>query len=515
MINTCNKLPGTDIPNITKQSKYCFGLDLDAKAGLDFDVYVDIKSSGGEVDVSYPVQFSFDYPSPYSFGCKDDLVIKTSCKSNGTGNLDISAPSFYLEVGTKTKVGAFAGGCHNTAHAQQLIEVKDISAPNGQVVDPALSSYPSGSTIKMYNCTSPQLSPEGIIASDNSREVEVEMIDQRIASNVADILGYLEKWRCIYLLTDGIGNETRIWYDIELWDIDPPLITNVQSDSILPCDASYSDTIVQPTIVDNCDEQVVIDFKTDTVYDLDSNEALIHSWTANDASNNYSCAQQTIASCNFDLESLGNLNVRTYADLNENGICDEEEPFLDGVQVTLRSIVLNYQRGAVSDKWNEDAGLIQFRNVPGGYHQLELSEDDGLHAESITYDSTRFLVTNGLSQMFPLVPEIENVIMIPMVEVGDQEVAAPQRSSVSLQTSRNVSRETTFYPNPAKESIHFISDDEVLEIRIYHQSGKIVQSNEVGGQRAGTITIGRLQEGFYLFEFIQYGKRVTKTFIKM
>lgn len=77
------------------------------KAGVEFGAYFQLKElNGGEVDITYPLDITIQYPEENTFGCNDWLTIQTTCAVADGYQLGVTPPTLDFELGTEFLGGA-------------------------------------------------------------------------------------------------------------------------------------------------------------------------------------------------------------------------------------------------------------------------------------------------------------------------------------------------------------------------------------------------------------------------
>jgi hypothetical protein len=181
-------------------------------------------------------------------------------------------------------------GCGNAVQKSQTIQVIDPDAPVIVIVNPVLKDLAVGGSMDVYGCESPRTFISDIEVHDCCASVSIEAYDQLLSIGSCAADGFLQKWRCGYVVTDGAGNESEFYFFVYLRDTTTPVLYNIPKDTILPCHVQlpeFDSSLV--FAADNCDLQNAPHLSEMYYYDpLDSSEfALLRRWKIGDACGNF------------------------------------------------------------------------------------------------------------------------------------------------------------------------------------------------------------------------------------
>lgn len=103
-LNFSKQYIGEKISEYTSSNPYNV---LFFKAGVEFGAYFQLKElNGGEVDITYPLDITIQYPEENTFGCNDWLTIQTTCAVADGYQLGVTPPTLDFELGTEFLGGA-------------------------------------------------------------------------------------------------------------------------------------------------------------------------------------------------------------------------------------------------------------------------------------------------------------------------------------------------------------------------------------------------------------------------
>ncbi|MDT0559691.1 hypothetical protein RM697_13640, partial [Ichthyenterobacterium sp. W332] len=207
--------------------------------------------------------------------CDDDVTIVY----NGEVRTDGDCADNY----TLTRTWTATDNCENSTTLSQTITVQDTT-------DPVLT-VPANVTVE---CDAvPALDEGAASAMDNCDEdVLIEFIDEkREDGNCADNYTLIRIWRA----TDNCGNEDIQSQMITVQDTTDPVLT-VPGDVTVECDAVPVLDTEAASAMDNCDEDVKIDFVDEKRTDGNCpyNYTLTRTWIATDNCGNSTTESQTI-----------------------------------------------------------------------------------------------------------------------------------------------------------------------------------------------------------------------------
>jgi large repetitive protein len=230
------------------------------------------------IDTTFPVlhgvpanqELECDQPVPNAVVWATD-----NCITDMT--VDMSADTDDLTCGSVfTRTWSVTDACGNTTTATQVITFVDTTDPyitNAPVnIDVECSDdIPAYVPIWGDNCDeSLTLSAASSIAIDDCYEV----ISQS------------------YTATDDCGNSTTVYRSINIIDTTAPVLSGVPADATVEC--SNIPAAAQPTVTDNCDEQVNIVYNQEIVEGDACTYTIVRTWIATDECGNQDYAEQVL-----------------------------------------------------------------------------------------------------------------------------------------------------------------------------------------------------------------------------
>lgn len=172
--------------------------------------------------------------------------------------------------------------CGNTATAEQIIAVQDLTPPVFTFVPPAVTV--SCSAIPVVGTPT---------ASDNC-DISVSITyDGEVRTNGSCPDSYTLRRR--WTATDNCGNTATAEQVIVVQDFTPPVFTSVPANTTASCDAVP--LVGTPTASDNCDNLVTINYNGQTHTDgpCPNFYTLVRQWTATDNCGNTATATQLLS----------------------------------------------------------------------------------------------------------------------------------------------------------------------------------------------------------------------------
>ncbi|MFZ6053123.1 HYR-like domain-containing protein [Halocola ammonii] len=193
--------------------------------------------------------------------------------------------------------------CGNSSFHTQTITIVDEEAPVAE-------SVPQDVTIE---CGDPEPTDQPVFSDNCDEELQITAI----STISQDTCGYQisRSWTAI----DDCGNETTVSQVITVVDTTAPVISGEDSTTELAC--NVQPTVIEPTVTDNCDEDIELEFEIETIDgDCPNNYTQNYIWTATDACGNSS--QRVFTFIFTDIE--GPMLSATPENLTIE--CDEEAP---------------------------------------------------------------------------------------------------------------------------------------------------------------------------------------------
>ncbi|MEZ4919982.1 MAG: HYR domain-containing protein [Saprospiraceae bacterium] len=196
---------------------------------------------------------------------------------NGQVRVDGACPDNY----TLTRTWTVSDECGNTATAEQVITVQDVTNPTFLFV-------PADLTV---NCESiPAVGTP--IASDNcTANVDIEYNGEtRVDGACEDTYTLVRMWTA----TDACGNFTTAQQIVEVLDTISPIFLDIPADVTVSCEDIPA--VVNPNPIDNCDIDVDLVYDGETRVDgsCEDSYQLTRQWTATDNCGNQNTLQQVI-----------------------------------------------------------------------------------------------------------------------------------------------------------------------------------------------------------------------------
>ncbi len=302
----CDGIPGANTANPTAVDNCDTNVDINfnetIEAGACADNYTIIRTwtatdnCGNQAVGVQRIEVGDNTP-PVLIGVPDDAVV--SCDNAGidtpatvTATDDCSAnvavnfsenivagdcPDTYSIVRTWTA----SDDCGNQAAATQTITVGDNAAP-------VLNGIPADAIV---SCESIPAAGNPTATDDCDNDVSI-VLDEVIADgDCPHSYSIIRTWTA----TDNCGNATAGTQTVTVEDNTPPVLTNVPADMNAGCDGAGMSDPNMVTATDNCDNNVTIDFSTETIPGACPDAmTIIRTWTATDACGNASVATQTV-----------------------------------------------------------------------------------------------------------------------------------------------------------------------------------------------------------------------------
>jgi gliding motility-associated-like protein len=237
-------------------------------------------------DLTAPA-FTF-VPADVTVSCESVPTLATPA---ATDNCDADVSIAYLgetrtdgpcpDTYTLTRRWTATDNCGNSAAAQQVITVRDLTAP-------AFTFVPADVTVSCENV--PAIGTP--TATDNcTANVTIAFSGEtRLNGACPDTYTLQRRWTA----ADACGNTTTALQTIVVRDIVPPVFTFVPPDATVNCDDIPS--ISPPIVTDNCDASVSVSLTTDLQMGTNcaSGGVIIRRWTAVDNCGNSAIAEQRL-----------------------------------------------------------------------------------------------------------------------------------------------------------------------------------------------------------------------------
>jgi large repetitive protein len=216
-------------------------------------------------------------PAVGSCSANDNCDAAVVISYSGETKINGSCPGSYQ----LRRVWQAADNCGNTATAEQIITVQDVTKP-------VFTSVPSDVTVQ---CDAiPAVG--GTIAKDNCDESVLITYDGETRVNGAcpDTYTLQRKWTA----TDNCGNATTTVQVITVVDNTAPVFTSVPANITVSC--SQIPSVGAPAATDNCDGSVTLNFLGEMRMDgnCPGNYTLKRRWSATDNCGNFTTAEQVI-----------------------------------------------------------------------------------------------------------------------------------------------------------------------------------------------------------------------------
>jgi hypothetical protein len=113
-----------------------YGFEFNTKFGINFDLYARYKINSGSASIEYPVKVNFTVPAASTFGCSEEVTIKTgfSMKDESDYKLDVEEPQAEFAVGAEFDQGFYFGGRVCFVECANFPET-DIGSPSFKFAD--------------------------------------------------------------------------------------------------------------------------------------------------------------------------------------------------------------------------------------------------------------------------------------------------------------------------------------------------------------------------------------------
>jgi len=191
--------------------------------------------------------------------------------------------------------------CWNYVSESQVLTVVDTT-------DPVLYGVPANATIECDELISDAI----VFATDNCDEdVMISLTAYTLESDCGHI--FIRTWTA----TDNCGNSVSQTQTITVVDTTAPVFDGQDSELTLEC--NIQPTVIAPTATDNCDEELTINFDTQTIPgDCENEWTTVYIWTAID-----DCGNSAIRTMTFHfVDTTPPVLVGVPNDMN--GLCDQD-----------------------------------------------------------------------------------------------------------------------------------------------------------------------------------------------
>ncbi len=218
-----------------------------------------------------------DVPTVGTPLASDDCDASVTISFEGETRADGPCPDTYMLTRRWTAVD----DCGNTAFAQQVVVVRDLTPP-------VFTFVPADATVSCEDV--PAVGTP--VASDNCDASAAISFDgeTRLNGPCPDTYVLQRRWTA----TDNCGNTATALQTLSVQDITPPMFAFVPPDMTVNCDDIPA--ISDPLVSDNCDLSVDLSLTTDLQVgtDCSSGGVLIRRWTAVDNCGNSAVAEQRL-----------------------------------------------------------------------------------------------------------------------------------------------------------------------------------------------------------------------------
>lgn len=238
-------------------------------------------------------------------------------------NCDQNLSVHFTEIATPVTCGqnvlrtwTATDDCGNSTVVQQLIHVRDLSAPVMTFTNPVLMGLNSGDTL-LFNCASNIIfNPSDVTATDACSNVTVNLtlVDYGNGNCLTD--GYLVKAKFNWVATDACGNISILSLNVRVEDNDAPVFPNLPN-IVVNCGDAAPDFIT-PDVVDDCGD-VALSFASQNV-PTGYGHNIVGTWTATDNCGNSATATQTIQVFDIGAAQLVGVPADTTIDLGSGEV---------------------------------------------------------------------------------------------------------------------------------------------------------------------------------------------------
>lgn len=244
--------------------------------------------------------------------------------------------------------------CGNESTASQTINVIDAQAPELFFNHPDLVGLEDGDEVT-FNCDDNFVfvASDVTAVDDCSAMVNISLFDFTLLQGNCGIDGFYRKMVCTWTGADGCGNVTDLSITMIITDDEAPLFTSMLEDMTLDC--RDTPPITPPTVIDNCSEELTIEFSDlPFIEDCQNGFEITRIWTATDECGNVATMTQI-----FTMEASPGPVFNLFA-ANVHIACGEIEDLEAPTCTTdCEDYELNHEDEMISDDCSENMTLLR------------------------------------------------------------------------------------------------------------------------------------------------------------
>lgn len=179
--------------------------------------------------------------------------------------------------------------CGNISTGFQTVSAPDTEPPVLFFSHPDLVGLGNGSLLsrECVNGQAPVYDETAVVVSDNCSDIDLVFERLQTGGGNCQEEGYLRKYRYRWTATDFCGNQSQLYFDLELTDTTPPVLIGVPENLHLYCGQNLP-PMAYVTPVDNCGIEVFttreVQFTLSPIY-----TSVLRQWKAVD-----SCGNKTV-----------------------------------------------------------------------------------------------------------------------------------------------------------------------------------------------------------------------------